>query len=223
MAGNDVEITVESRFLHEQANATISGTTRLYGLGGALEDISGTGRRGAALSRCKPSAGCWNEGSISSALRKSATAPALSASRSRISPRVEKSARRTRIERDGAIGVGEGFDILAGEVMRPGAIVIGECRIRRELDGVRVVGDGVGKSQPLALGVAAVDVGVGRARIELDGRIEIGDGALVLALGEPGAAPVVVGRGRRIELDRLIVIGNSAIEIAFVRQAMPRL
>ena len=31
---------------------------------------------GPALSRCKPSAGCWNDGSISSALRKSAMAPA---------------------------------------------------------------------------------------------------------------------------------------------------
>jgi len=40
-------------------------------------------------SRRKPSAGCWNDGSIASALRKSAMAPEGSESRSRTRPRVE--------------------------------------------------------------------------------------------------------------------------------------
>ena len=55
------------------------------------------------------------------------------------------------------------LDIVAGEVMRPGAIVEGERRVRRKLDGVGVVGDGFGEIELFALGVATIDVGVGRA------------------------------------------------------------
>ena len=66
------------------------------------------------------------------------------------------------VERDGAIDVGERVGVLAGEIMRPGAVVIGQRRIRRQRDGVRVVGDGAGKVELLALGVAAIDVGVRR-------------------------------------------------------------
>ena len=87
-------------------------------------------------------------------------APAVSPSRSRMSPRVEKAPAELRVQRDGAIDVGERIGILAGEIMRPGAVVIGERRVRRKRDRLRVVGDGAGKVELLALGVAAVDVGI---------------------------------------------------------------
>src|SRR5208283_2799168 len=126
-----------------------------------------------------------------------------------------KGAGRMPVERDGAVGVGQCLDVVAGEVVRPGTIVKGQCRGRRQLGGAGVVGDGAGKVEPLAFGVTAVNVGLRRARIEPDGLIEIGNRALVLALGLPGAAPVIVGRRRRIEFDRLIIIGDRAIEVAF--------
>ncbi len=39
IAGSDVEMTVESMFSMNNAKATISGTMRLYGLGGRLAGI----------------------------------------------------------------------------------------------------------------------------------------------------------------------------------------
>ena len=118
------------------------------------------------------------------------------------------------VQRYRAVGVGERLGIVAGEIARPGAIVVGKRGARRQLDGARVIGDRFGICQLLALGIAAVDVSVGRTRIEPDRLIEIGDGAIVFALGQPSAAAIVVGGSRRIELDRLIVVGDRSIEVA---------
>src|SRR6202023_2587410 len=104
---------------------------------------------------------------------------------------------------------------LAGKIMRPGAVVIGQRRVRRQRNGERVIGDRRGKIEPFALGIATVDVGVGQAGIEFYRLIEIGQRAVGLALGGPGAAAIVVGRSRWIELDRLVVVGNGAVGIAF--------
>ena len=119
------------------------------------------------------------------------------------------------VERNRTIGVGERLHVFAAEIMRPGAIVVGERRVRRKLDRAGIVGHGVGEFEAFAFGVAAIDVGVGKPRIELDGLIEIGNGSLRLTLCDPGAASVVECGGRGIELDRLIIVGDRAVDIAF--------
>ena len=111
-----------------------------------------------------------------------------------------ESAGRAGVERNGAVGIGKRLDVFTAEIMRPGAIIVGECCIRRKLDGARIVGHGIAEIEPFALGVAAVDVGVGKPRIELDGLVEVGNGPLRFALCGPGTAPVVEGGGRGIQL-----------------------
>ena len=141
-------------------------------------------------------------------------APAVSASRSRIKPRVEKALAERPLRAMARSASARASVVFAGQVARPGAIVEGERGLRRELDGTRVVGDRAAEIEPLAPGIAAVDVGVGSAGIELDGLFEIRHGALVVVLGLPGAAPIVVSGRGRIELDRLVVVGDRAIEVA---------
>jgi hypothetical protein len=126
---------------------------RSYGLGGVLTGICGYWlAAGPALSRRNPSAGCLAE--IGDGAGVVAEPFADQAARG-------EGAGRMGVEFDGAIGVSLRLDILAGEIMRPGAIVKGERGGRGELDGARVVGERAGKVEPLALGVAAIDVGVG--------------------------------------------------------------
>src|SRR6478672_2801426 len=96
-----------------------------------------------------------------------------------------------RVERNRTIGVSERLHVFAAEIVRPGAIVVGERRVRRKLDCAGIVGHGVGEFEALAFGIAAIDIGVSKPRIELDGLIEIGNGSLRLTLCDPGAAPVV--------------------------------
>ena len=214
MAGSEVAITVESMFSMNSATATISGTTRSFSfdcMGGAIGFSVGR------LLQPLQTIGRLLEFRIELERLAEVGDRAVGIAHLFADQAARREcARRMAVEFDGAIGVAERFGALAGKVMRPGAVVISQRRVRRQRDGQRVVGDRRGEVEPLALGVAAVDVGVGQTRVELYRLIEIGQRAVELALGGPGAAAIVVGRSRRIELDRLVVVGNGAIGIAFV-------
>src|SRR5580704_15150419 len=205
MAGSEVAITVESIFSMNSATATISGTTRSFSFGGMRGLLA---LRRAGFLKPLQTLGRLLEFRVE--LERLAEVGDRAVGVAHLfadqAARRER-ARRTGVERDGAIGVTECVGALAGKVMRPGTIVIGERGVRRQRDGERIVGDRRGKLEPFAPGVAAVDVGVGQTRIELDGLIEIGQRAGGLAFSGPGAAAIVVGHSRRIELDRLVVIG----------------
>src|SRR3984957_19655189 len=214
MAGSEVAITVESMFSMNSATATISGTTRSFSFGGMRGLLA---FRRAGFLKPLQTVGRLLEFRVE--LERLAEIGVRAVGLTHLFPdqtaRGER-ARRMVIEFDSAIGVAERLGAFAGKVMRPGAVVIGQRRVRRQRDGKRVVDDRRGEVEPLALGIAAVDIGVGQTRIEFYRLIEIGERAVKLALGGPGAAAIVVGRGRRIELDRLVVVGNGAAGIAFV-------
>src|SRR4029077_16397386 len=154
MAGSEVAMTVESMFSMNSATATISGTARSFSFdcmrllafrrAGFLQPLQTFGRLlefGIELERL-----------AEIGPRALGIAHALADQAAR-----RERARRTVVERDGAIGVGERFRALAAEVMGPGAVVIGPRRVGREQNGKVVVGAPRGEVEPLALGIAAVD------------------------------------------------------------------
>src|SRR5262249_43318029 len=127
-----------------------------------------------------------------------------------------ESAGRTGVERNRAVGVRPRLYAFTAEIVRPSSVVIGERSVGGNLDDAGIIRYGVGELEAIAFGVAAIDIGVGEPRIELDGLIEISHGPPRLTLGDPGAAAVVVGCCSWVQSDGLIVVGDRAVEIAFV-------
>src|SRR5579864_74533 len=129
MAGSEVAITVESMFSMNSATATISGTTRSFSFdcmrllafrrAGFLQPLQTLGRLlefGIELERLAEVG--------DRALGVAHPLADQAAGR--------ECARRMVVERDGAIGVGERVGALTGQIMRPGAVVIGQRRVRRQ-------------------------------------------------------------------------------------------
>lgn len=127
----------------------------------------------AAPSCCRPSRAVRRPGLISSALRKSAIAPA---------PRI----RRRDPGRLAVVGVLELLDIPVDVA----AIDIGK-HIRLELDLHGVVGDRMRHVALAVIDIAAIAVGDGERRIVFDGGVEIGQRAIKVAFLEEGVAAVV--------------------------------
>src|SRR4029453_8646056 len=88
----------------------------------------------------------------------------------------------------------------------PDALVGGIERQR-----LAVFGHGAVAIALLQVDVAAVGVGAGIVRVDLDGFVEVRQRAVELALPGIGQPHVVVGRGRRLDRERLVVLTYGTI------------
>src|SRR6516162_4528475 len=134
IAGSEVAITVESMFSMNNATATMSGTMRSSFSFGSMCSVIGLllalGRTGLqALQALRRLLEAWVElerlaeiGGGASGIAKALADQAARGERNR----------RPVVERNGSVGVAERIGVIAGKVMGPGAVVVGEREIRRE-------------------------------------------------------------------------------------------
>ncbi len=121
-------------------------------------------------------------------------------------------------QRDGLIGVGQAFGVLALKVIVPGALVINIGIIRFERDYLGEIGDGLVVEALLRIGDAAIEIDIGVNRQPFDCLDVIGNGLVVEALVVIGVATTEVVGGE--SLDRLL--RNSIALLALVSIALRR-
>lgn len=109
--------------------------------------------------------------------------------------------------------VGEGTDMVAAGLVKPGAIASGQDQARAQSYRLVEIGSGARMVPQAEAGKAAAVEGVGEAWVEPDRLVIIGDGAEMIAAAAMGIAAVAPRPGEAwIEADGAIEIGESERE-----------